>query len=322
MIRFPTSAAGAAEALVATDAAGTARAGGTDLQERLALGIAPREIVDLRDVAGLDAIAAEGKGFRIGAKVRIAELGAHPGIVASHAGLAEAAAGLATPQIRAVATVGGNLLQRVRCWYYRNPDARCLKKGGESCLARAGDHLHHACIDLGPCVAPHPSTLGAALLAYDARVSIATRDGKTEERTVAALMGDGGDPIRENTLGAGELLTGVLLPAALPGERAAYVRAISRARAEWPLVEAVARLGLAGGKVTSAAVAVGGVATVPLRRAKVEEALVDRTPTPEVLARAAALASDGADPLPMTGYKVRLLEATVLEALERATAKG
>jgi xanthine dehydrogenase YagS FAD-binding subunit len=292
------------------------RAGGTDLQERRALRIATGDLVDLRDVSGLDEIALRDGELHVGARTRVQAIADHPDVRARFVGLAEAAGGLATPQIRRVATLAGNLLQRPRCWYFRNPAVQCSKRGGSECLARAGDHHYHGCFDLGPCVAVHASTLGMTLLAYDARVSVA--GGKA--MPIAELFGDGKDPRREHTLDAGTLVTGVIVPRPVVGERAAYFRAISRARAEWPLVESLVRLAVDGRTITHAAVAVGAVAPIPLRLPKVEAALVGKPADAASLQAAAALASAGAKPLPMTGYKVALLEATVLETLERALA--
>lgn len=315
MIVFPTTP----EEVIA--AKGTIRAGGTELQERRRLpGMAGDDLVDLRDAAGLDDLRfGEGGELRIGAGRRMAEIGGHPEVRAKYPGFAEAVAGLATPQIRAVGTMAGNLLQRTRCWYFRAPETgdRCFKRGGNLCSARAGDHLHHACFDLGPCASVHPSTIAMAMLAYDGLVDVAPGG----LRPVQALMGDGTDPRRDNRLEEGALVTALVLPPPQSGEHSAYFRAISRARAEWPLVEVLVRLVVEGGKISDAAVALGGVAPVPLRSAAAEAALLGYTPDPDTLAAAAKAATDGASPLPMTGYKVTLVEGTVLEALERAVAR-
>jgi xanthine dehydrogenase YagS FAD-binding subunit len=315
MIVFPTTIEDAVKAK------GEFRAGGTDLVERRNLGIATGDIVDLRDVGGLETIeAGEGGALRIGARTRIVDIASSPEVAKGYPGLAAAAGGLATPQIRAVGTLGGNLLQRTRCWYFRSPEAKCLKKGGKKCYAREGDHLFHACFDLGPCASVHPSTLGMALMAYDAQVEVA--GGKV--RTIAELYGDGSDARRDHQLEDGALLTAVVLPAAAKGERAAYFRAISRSRSEWPLVEVLARLVVEGETIKQAAVAIGGVAPVPLRLHDVDAALVGKPASAATFRAAAEMARKGASPLPMTGYKVELVEGTVLEALERAvaTAKG
>ncbi|HEY3258739.1 MAG TPA: FAD binding domain-containing protein [Pseudonocardiaceae bacterium] len=294
------------------------RGGGTDLTARQRIGRATGPFIDLGGVRELHGIRwlADGSA-RIGAMTTVAALATDPTLRAAYPGLTGTAAGLATPQIRAAGTLGGNLLQRNRCWYYRNPLFACFQTGGHGCPARAGAHLYATVIDQGPCVAPHPSSIAMGLLAYGAQVMINGRGG-ARSMPVADLYGDGSDPTRDHLLAPAEVLTAVELPAPTPGERAAYHRAIARAEAEWPLVEAVARLVLDGGTITTAAVAVGGVARTPLRLPEVEDALVGREATAATLQTAAAAAMKRCAPLPQTGYKVALLRDTVVEVLERA----
>jgi xanthine dehydrogenase YagS FAD-binding subunit len=311
MIVFPSTVE---EALAAS---GTVRAGGTELSDRRRLPGMGGDLVDLRDTAGLDVLRFDvGGALRIGAKQRIADIGAHPEVQAKYPGFAQAVGGLATPQIRAVGTVAGNLLQRTRCWYFRAPQTgeRCFKRGGNTCSARTGDHLFHACFDLGPCVSVHPSTVGMAMLAYDGVVDIAPHG----PRPVQALYGDGTDPRRDHRLEGGALITALVLPPPRAGEQSAYFRATSRARAEWPLVEVLVRLVVENGRIVEAAVALGGVAPVPLRASGAEAALLGKAAEDPVFVDAAQAARQGAAPLPMTGYKVDLVEGAVLEALERA----
>ena len=298
----------------AGQATGEFRAGGTDLQQRLRSGVSSGPPVDLGLVPDLDRVDWDGGAAQIGAMVSIATLAGDTRLASAYPGLAQAAASLATPQIRAAGTLGGNLLQRNRCWYYRHPAIECLKKGGADCPARGGNHLLGVCFDLGPCVAPHPSTLGMALLAYDAEVT----DGSGGARPVAELYGDGSDGRHDHQLGEGEILTAVRMPPALEAERAAYFRATSRELAEWPLVEALARLVVSGETIEFAAVAVGGVAPVPLRLERVEQALTGQPASSETVEGAASLAASGASPLPMSRYKLDLLPGTVRETLERA----
>jgi xanthine dehydrogenase YagS FAD-binding subunit len=298
-------------------ATGEYRAGGTDLQQRLRSGVSAGPPVDLGRLPGLDQVEWDEHGrARIGALVPVASLAEDPRLAAAYPALAQSAAAVATPQIRSAGTLGGNLLQRNRCWYYRSPAVSCLKKGGEDCPARTGNHLYGVCFDLGPCVAPHPSTLGMTLLAYAAQVELAGG----ESRSVAALYGDGSDARHDHQLGEHEMLTAVLMPAPLESEHAAYIRAISRATAEWPLVEAVVRIAVRDATIEFARAAAGGVAPIPLRLQRVEEALTGRPPSPELLEQAASLAAEGASPLPLTGYKVDLLPRVVHEALNRALA--
>ncbi|MFF1412410.1 FAD binding domain-containing protein [Streptomyces sp. NPDC058289] len=297
---------------------GELRAGGTDTTARQRSGIAPGPFTDLDGAGRLRGCTPlPGGGLRIGALTTLAALTTDPRVRSGWPAVAVSAGTAATPQIRAAGTLGGNLLQRNRCWYYRNPHFSCLQKGGSGCPAREGDHHFGVVSGAGPCVAPHPSTLAMALLTYDARAEI---HGESQ-RTVAELYGDG-DRLHQadHLLAPDRILTAVLLPPPLPGERAACHRATSRAHGEWPLVEATARLALDGATVTHAAVAAGGVARVPLRLPEVEAALIGREATPEVLAAAAATVLARCRPLPQTGYKTTLFRDTVLEVLERAAA--
>ncbi|MFP3915933.1 MAG: FAD binding domain-containing protein [Actinomycetota bacterium] len=301
----------------ARGAAGSYRAGGTDLHARRRLGLEGGEIVDLRDVEEMRGIEPSGDGLRIGAMTRMSTLATAGQIAEGYPGLALAAGSLATPQIRAVGTLGGNLLQRNRCPYYRHPAFSCFKSGGSSCPAREGDHRHGVVFDLGPCVSPHPSTLAAALLAYEADVE--TGDGSTIG--VGELLGDGSDGRRDHLLAEGEVLVAVVLGAPWEGERAAYRRATGRALAEWPSVEAVCRLQVSDGQIDRARLAVGGVAPVPLRRPEVEDALAGKAVEDAAgLREAALLAGRGANPLPMTGHKLALLPNLVLDAVSSAIA--
>lgn len=303
MIRFPTA--------LAACRAPVFRAGGTDLMERLGH-VGESEIVDLRDVAGLSEIADLPQGLHIGARVTVAAVARDNRVTTGWSLLAKAAGALATPEIRAVATVGGNLAQHTRCSYYRHPDFLCLKRGGDACFARTGDAVLHAYFDRSPCVSVHASTLAVALLCYDTVVEVATisQEGNVSYtlRSMLEVLGDGTQASAHNGLGLGELITSLVLPPSI-AERCAYERVISRARAEWPLVEVGVCLRTEGARV-----AVGGVAGVPLRLPMVEAA-VDAGDTPE---QAAALAVSGASPLAATAYKGTLLVAAVRSALEAA----
>jgi xanthine dehydrogenase YagS FAD-binding subunit len=308
-VMFPTSAEEVA------DCTGTLRAGGTDLMDRRHIGVHRGSLIDLCRVEDLGEIEiTRKKTLKVGASVRLSTLANHPDVVAGYAGLAAAVSGLATPQIRNRATVGGALLQDVRCWYYRSPDFHCLRKGGATCFAREGDHLFHSCFDLGPCVAVHPSTLAVALMAYEAEVTV---EGEDDPWPIAQLIGDGTDPTKTHMLKPKQLFTGFELAEPEAEEGAAWFRAMHRARAEWPLAEVVARIQLdEDGLIAAAWVAAGGVAPIPLRLTAVEEALVGMGR--DGLGVAAARAAEGAKPLRDTAYKVDVLVAATLQTLELA----
>jgi xanthine dehydrogenase YagS FAD-binding subunit len=290
------------------------RAAGTDLSERRRSGVSRGPLIDLAaspDTMGID-WGTDGTA-RIGAFTTIATIAADARIAQSYPGLAASAQGLATPQIRHLATLGGNLAQRSRCWYYRNPHIACLKKGGRDCPARAGNHLYGVAFDLGPCVAPHPSTMAMAMFAYDATIDTDKRQGLT----IADVFGDGSNGAADHALKPGEMIRSVALPQPLAGERALYKRAISRTHAEWPLVELCARAVVSKSKFEFVRLSAGGIAPVPLRLSAAEAALQGAPANAASIESAARLAISGAKPLEMTAYKLDLLSGLVQDLLER-----
>jgi xanthine dehydrogenase YagS FAD-binding subunit len=289
------------------------RAGGTDLSERRRSGVSRGAVTDIAG-KGDAAIAwtADGAAL-IGALATIAAIASDARIIQAYPALAASAQGVATPQIRHLATLGGNLAQRSRCWYFRNPHIDCLKKGGTACPARSGNHLYGVAFDLGPCVAPHPSTMAAALLAYEAEITTDRRSGLS----IAELLGDGSNGSADHTLTPGEIIKTITLPPPRHDERGLYKRAISRAHAEWPLVELCARAVVADGVFQFVRLGAGGIAPVPLRLAAAEAALAGKPASKASIAQAARQASAGARPLPMTGYKLDLLSGLVHDLLEQ-----
>ncbi|MHC2435683.1 FAD binding domain-containing protein [Bradyrhizobium sp. USDA 4451] len=293
------------------------RAAGTDLSERRRSGVSCGTVIDL--TAGPETIGiawgADGAA-RIGALTAIAAIASDTRLAQAYPGIAASAQGLATPQIRHMATLGGNLAQRSRCWYFRNPQIGCLKKGGSDCPARSGNHLYHVAFDLGPCVAPHPSTMATALLAYDAKIVTDQRS----RLSITDLLGDGSNGTTDNLLASGERIERIELPTPLAGERALYKRAISRSYAEWPLVEICVRAVVSGGMFQQVYITAGGIAPVPLRLTASEAALQGKPANAASAAQAAELAISGAKPLPMTGYKLELLTGLVRDVVERIAA--
>ena len=270
-------------------------------------------LVDLTPTDTMSGIAWGHDGAaRIGAMVTIETLTSDARVREAYPGFAIAAASVATPQIRSVGTLGGNLAQRSRCWYFRNQHVACLKKGGAICPARGGNHLYGVAFDLGPCVAPHPSTLAAALLAYEATVTTNERSGLT----ISELLGDGSDGTVDHKLKPGEYVIHVDIRPPLVGEHAGYHRVISRTYAEWPLVEAVVRVVLAGKRFEFVRITAGGIAPVPLRFIEVEEALRSSTFEEASIRRAAALSMKNAKPLSGTGYKLKLLEQEIIDLVQ------
>ena len=293
--------------------------GGTDLLPLLKDGVTAAErLVAIDAIPGMDEITEVEEGLTIGAAVTIADVAAHPVIRSGYPVLAQAAIGLATPQIRTVGTIGGNLNQRPRCWYFRSPLIPCLKKGGDRCYALAGT-TKYLCVTGGDrCYIVHPSDIGVALSVLDASVEIA---GPAGARTLAIgdfFSGPGRDPTRENVLEPGEIVTRVLLPAN-PPDRSLYLKVRERESGDFALVSLAAALWLAdspgGPVVREARIALGGVAPAPYRAVEVEKVLAGRT-TPAIdAAHAGSLALPNATPLPENGYKVPMARSMVQRAV-------
>lgn len=310
MIHFPDS-----YAAIEVPEGAVVRSGGTDLQARLRSHNAAPTIVDLTGISGFSSIESTGQGVRIGGGTAMATVARD--LSDSHPALAIATGSLATPQVRATGTIAGNLTQHTRCWYYRHPDTDpCFKSGGDTCPARTGRHLYGVVFDRSDCVHPHPSTIAMALRCYEASVEMA--DGST--RTLDEVLGDGTDATRDHQLADGEVIAAIHVEPGWAEERGAYFRSISRFEAEWPLVEAVVRARFDGDAVAECALAIGGVATIPLRMEAAEAILTGAILDDATIRAAAEACAEGANPLPETGYKVDLVVATVIETLERLRA--
>jgi len=293
------------------------KAGGIDLLDHLKEHLSePPRIVDLKAIPGLNAIHVEPDGaVRIGPLVTLAQLAVHPAVRATHAALAQACGEAASPQIRNVATIGGNLLQRPRCWYYRLEAYRCLKKGGDICFAVGGENRYHTIFGAGPCNAPHPSNAAVALSALGATLVFQSHRGT---RTVAAeqfFTIPEGDPRRENVREPDEMLTVISVPAN-PGGRSRYASVTERAAFDWPLASTAILLQMEGGVVRSARIFLGAVATVPLRSAAAEQALRGRRLDDASVDAAGQTAAASAQPLSDNGYKADLLKTVLRRTLQ------
>ena len=229
---------------------------------------------------------------------------------ASHPALARACGETASPQIRNVATIGGNLLQRPRCWYYRLESYKCFKKGGDTCFAVAGENRYHVLFGGGPAFAPHPSNAAVPLVAYGASFVV---DGPKGGHVVPAgdfFLLPAQDPTRENVLQPDELLKEIRVPSAA-GWKSAYYEVRERAAFDWPLVSAAIAIKASGGVVKEARVVLGQVATIPWRSAAAEKALVGKALGAASAEAAGKAAVEGAQPMSDNGYKVDLLATLV-----------
>ncbi len=286
---------------------------------------APTRLIDLKPVREMSGVTlrADG-GLEIGALTTLAALerealkfaATHP----SYTILAQAIRDAATPQLRAMATVGGNLLQQYRCWYYRD-GLNCWLAGGDECFAREGQNQYHAIFQSGPCVAAHPSDLAPALIALDARVTIPWMDGLRETPVEELLAAPTGNRRVSHTLGQGEIITRITIPAPSLGARGVYLKAMDRQAWSFALVGVAARLTLEGDTVREARIVLGGVANTPWRAREAEAALIGQTMTSELASRAATLAVQGATPLSLNGYKVRLARELTRRAILLAAGR-
>jgi xanthine dehydrogenase YagS FAD-binding subunit len=285
--------------------------GGSDLlgmmKERL---VAPDVLVHLKAITGLDQVTRDGGGVAIGGLITLDTLAGHPLIRRQYPVLAEAAESVATPQIRNVATLAGNVCQRPWCWYYRN-GFKCLKNGGTTCYSIAGENEFHAIFGGGPSYIVHPSDTAPALVAVDARFRIA---GPAGERVVPAadfftLPKD--DAARENVLKDDEVLAAIVLPASRAGARSRYHKVLDREAWTHAVVSAAMVLDVDRDVCRSARIVLGGVAPIPWRLPEVEKMLAGQRLTPELAAKAGDAAVAGARPLAKNGYKVPLTRTMV-----------
>lgn len=306
-------------------------AGGTDMLQLLEEGVrSPEELIDINRLpyAGIGPVPDGGGGLRIGALARLAEIGDDPSVRDRYPVLAAAVLSAASPQVRNMATVGGTLLQRTRCLYFRDAATPCNKREpGSGCPAQDGRNRLNAILGGSPhCIAVQPSDTAVALVVLDAEIRIRAADGTERGVPMEELHRLPGDtPHIETVLGPGDLITAIDLPAAAAERRHAsrYLKVRDRASFEWPLASCAVALRLEGdGGVAEARIAAGGVATKPWRLRAVEEVLLNHRGRPDEAAIAAAAdrATDGAAPRGDNAYKVPLLRRTVARALTEALA--
>jgi xanthine dehydrogenase YagS FAD-binding subunit len=308
-----TKAADEASALAAAAHGARFIAGGTTLIDLMRETVErPEAVVDINALPYRD-IDLQPATLRIGSLVRMSELAVHPGVRQQFPVITQALELSASAQIRNMASIGGNLMQRPRCLYFRDVTAACNRRTpGSGCAAINGLNRTHAILGASDaCVATHPSDLAVALTALDA--TVITRDSNGERRVACAdfFRRPGGTPDQEHNLSAGALITGVEVPVVPEARRSGYLKVRDRESYEFALASAAVALDIAAGRVRAARVAVGGVGTVPWRLPAVEQALVGRAPTPGLWHDAASHAADGAKPLSENGFKVELVKRTV-----------
>ncbi|MEU4465999.1 xanthine dehydrogenase family protein subunit M [Streptomyces sp. NPDC024017] len=309
-----TKAANTREALDAGRHGGRYIAGGTTLVDLMRESVErPDTLVDISDLPMRDVTVTERGGVRIGALVTMTEAAAHPKVRSLYPVISQALELSASAQLRNMATIGGNIMQRTRCTYFRDVTADCNKREpGSGCAAQEGFNRTHAILGTSEdCVATHPSDAAVAFAALEARVHLLGPDGERQVPFADFLLRPGNTPNREQALRRGELITAVEIPALPRPLKSGYLKVRDRQSYEFALASAAVALHVRGGVIREAKVAAGGVGTVPWKLPAVERHLVGERPSESLWAAAAERAADGSRPLRHNRFKVELLKRTV-----------
>ena len=305
-----------------TNKASIFKSGGIDVFDWVKEGLLqPQKIVNIRNIPGLDNISYDNKkGLSIGSNVTLAEMASSSEIKNNYRALHQAVIHASTPQLRNISTLGGNIAQRNRCWYFRSAEHECFRKGGDRCFARhseTGENENHAIIDNGSCVSVHASSISTALMAFNASVVIVNSDG--EQKTIGMddfFVTAGKDIAMENILQAKELITEIILPAPTKNTRSAYIKQVARESYDWSLGDVAVVFEVSGNNTCrTASIVLGAAAPVPYRSTEAQQAIEDKTINNENALTAAKAAMSIARPLSKNGYKVPLFVATIKQAI-------
>jgi xanthine dehydrogenase YagS FAD-binding subunit len=288
------------------------KANGVDLVDRMKEGLVePEAVLSIGSIKDLAYIREDGGAIRIGCLATLADLGRSELLAKRAPALQQVAADTATPQVRERATVGGNLCQRPRCWYYRNIEFECLKKGGPQCFAPEGENQYHAIIGGGPCHIVHPSSLAVPLAAMDAEFKVAGRGGERVVKAADFFVLPSKRLDAENILAEGEIVTEIAIPK--PPDKSAVIELREKQSFDWPTVmTAVARV---GGQWR---VCLGAVAPIPWLSKPAMDALGAKEITEALARQAGEAAASEAKPLEENGYKVQQVRVAVRRALMAA----
>jgi xanthine dehydrogenase YagS FAD-binding subunit len=286
----------------------------TTMKERI---LVPKRVVNLKTIPGLDGIEWDSiTGLKIGALAKLHEIESHPQILKNYPGLAEAAHSIATVQLRNLGTIGGNLCQRPRCWYFRLPHIVCLKKGGDTCYSEHGENKYNAILGGGPSFIVHPSDLATMLTALDAVISITGPKGPCVVPIGNFFILPSEDASRENVLDDAEIVTQIQIPATPFAARSTYIKFKERSSLDFAM--GAAALELAPDKtVKQARLVLGAVAPIPWRVPKAEAALVGKPLTDDSINAAAEIALQDASPLEHNAYKIPLSKTLLRRALNQ-----
>jgi xanthine dehydrogenase YagS FAD-binding subunit len=273
-------------------------------------------LVDLGAISGLQEIQVTADGIEIGAMVSVADVARNADVVNNYSVLAQAAARVASPQIRNQGTIGGNVNQDARCWYYRS-GWPCYRAGGNICYANTPQSLNreHAILGANRCVAVSPSDTAPALVALDAKMVVQNRRGQREIDAANYFIGPATDILRMTVLKHDEILTSIRIPNRWAGAQFYFEKVADRKSWDFPLVNVASSIRLEGGTIAEARIVVGAVAAKPTRLYRVEDAIQGRPADEATAAEAGELAVRGAEPLRLNGYKVPLMRNLVKRAI-------
>ena len=299
-----------------------ALAGGTDLITLMRHGLAePDALVDLTGIDGLRGISREkGQGIRIGALTPLSDVESSPDLLKALPIVPESLRDAATPQIRNMGTVGGNLLQRNRCWYFRDEGVQCWLKGGKRCFAVDGENRYHAVIGAHECWMVSPSDLAPALIACDAEIELASSLGKRRIPLITFFLTPSGKQRKEHAIRKGELITTVRIPEKALERRGTYVKAMERKAWSFAIVSVAAAARIRDGKASDVRLVLGGVAPIPWRVPAAEKVLDGSTLDDNACLAAVDVLLKDATPLRDNGYKVTLARELVRRALRSLMA--
>ena len=323
----PASVAAASRILADRKTRAMPLAGGVDLLGELKDRIVePEALVNLKAIRELDFVRFDSDGtLRLGALATLTAVAENGRVQQEFPAIAQAAASVGSPEIRNVGTVGGNLFQRPRCWYYRSSLHKCLKKGGDVCFTTIGDSRYHAILGGGPSFIVHPSDLAPALIACNARVLVSAPDGKKDVPLEKFYVLPRVRLDHETILGPGEIVTEVVVPAEFStaaSVRSLFVKFREKESFDFALVSVAVSMKMEGVVCRSARVVLGGVAPVPWRSEEAERAVTGKVMNVPVAAQAAEAALRDASPLPHNGYKVPLSKALIERALLDLSGRG
>ncbi len=284
-------------------------AGGTDLLSELKEYIeTPKTLINLKTLPEMEGISSNASGIKIGALTTVADIAMHPTIQQHYTVLAQAAASVATPQIRNVGTIGGNLCQRPRCWYYRDETVNCIKKGGDLCYAVEGLSKYHAIFGGDPVYIVHPSDIAPALIALNASMKITGPEGEKTMKVEEFFTLPADNPFRENVLQPNEIVVGIQIPKPKPNTKSFYLKAREKGAPDFALASVAGVFEMAGGTCQSTNIILGGVAPAPWRSTEAETALTGKRINKDVSTMAGAEAVKDAQPLNDNAYKVTLTQ--------------